>query len=89
MAYLDPFKRELKLTLLAFSQGLGIDHTKFVYVPFLILSGVLASVSSVQLKYVYKSSGRKQAVSPTKQASLIESLTSSEVKINVLEMFAM
>ena len=89
MAYLDPFKRELKLTLLAFWQGLGIDHTKSVYVPFLILSGVLASVSSVQLKYVYKSSGRKQGVNPTKQASLIESLTSSEVKINVLEMFAM
>ena len=89
MAYLDPFKRELKLTLLAFWQGLGIDHTKFVYVPFLILSGVLASVSSVQLKYVYKSSGTKQAVSTTKQASLIESLTSSEVKINVLQMFAM
>ena len=62
-------------------QGLCIDHTKFVFVSFLILSGVLASVSSVQLKYVYKSSGMKQAVSTTKQASLIESLTSSEVKL--------
>ena len=72
-----------------FWQGLGIDHTKFVYVLFLILSDVLASVSSVQLKYVYKSSGMKQVVNTTKQASLIESLTSSEVRINALEMFAM
>ena len=72
-----------------FWQGLGIDHTKFVYVLFLILSDVLASVSSVQLKYVYKSSGMKQVVKTTKQASLIESLTSSEVRINALEMFAM
>ena len=72
-----------------FWQGLGIDHTKFVFVPFLILSDVSASVSSGQLKYVYKSSGMKQAVNTTKQASLIESLTSSEVRINVLEMLAM
>ena len=53
------------------------------------MSDVSASVSSGQLKYVYKSSGMKQAVNTTKQASLIESLTSSEVRINVLEMFAM
>ena len=42
---------------------------------------LLAPVSSLRLKYVYKSTGVRDEANTTKQASLIESLTNSEVNL--------
>lgn len=42
---------------------------------------LLAPVSSLRLKYVYKSAGVKDEANTTKQANLIESLTNSEVNL--------
>lgn len=42
---------------------------------------LLAPVSSLRLKYVYKSAVVKDEANTTKQASLIESLTNSEVNL--------
>lgn len=59
--------------------------TAFSLFPVFVCSYVptflLAPVSSLRLKYVYKSAGVKDEANTTKRASLIESLTNSEVNL--------
>lgn len=55
--------------------------TRIVFVCLYVPKFLLAPVSSLRLKYVYKSAAVKDEANTTKQASLIESLTNSEVNL--------